>query len=58
MIAAGSDEPLHFGIDPEKLKLNSRVDVFLLDELTDGLTGTADEREDRLIDIPQAGDSP
>lgn len=53
MIAAGSDEVLHAGIDPDKLLLNSRVEVYLLDELAEGLTGSEAERLDRLIQLPQ-----
>jgi chemotaxis protein MotB len=52
LISAGSDEPLHFGIDPEKLKLNARVDVFLLDELTENLSGSDADRQDRVIQLP------
>ncbi len=53
MIAAGADEPLHYGIDPEKIKLNSRVEVFVLDELTEALTGSVQDRQDRLFELPQ-----
>ncbi len=53
MIAAGSDEVLHAGVDPDKLLLNSRVEVYLLDELAEGLTGSEAERQERLIELPQ-----
>jgi chemotaxis protein MotB len=53
MIAAGSDEVLHAGVDPEKLLLNSRAEVYLLDELAEGLTGSDVERQERLIELPQ-----
>lgn len=53
MIAAGSDEVLHAGVDPEKLLLNSRAEVYLLDELAEGLTGSTEERQERLIELPQ-----
>lgn len=53
MISAGSDELVHSGVDPEKLKLNSRVEVFLLDELTESLSGSAAEREEQLLNLPQ-----
>lgn len=52
LTAAGQHEPLHIGIDPEKLKLNSRVDVFTLDEVAEGLDGSLEERADRLIELP------
>ncbi len=53
MISAGADELMHAGIDPEKLKLNSRVEVFLLDELTESLSGSSAERQEQLINLPQ-----
>lgn len=53
MISAGSDELMHSGIDPEKLKLNSRVEVFLLDELTESLSGSAADRAEQLLSLPQ-----
>jgi len=53
MIAAGADEPLHIGIDLEKLRFNARVDVFLLDEITEGLSGSEEDRQARLIELPQ-----
>jgi chemotaxis protein MotB len=53
IISAGADELMHLGIDPEKLKLNSRVEVFLLDELTESLSGSAQEREQQLLNLPQ-----
>lgn len=51
---AGMYEPLHLGIDPDKLKMNSRVDVFTLDEVAEGLEGTDEQRSDRLIQMPLA----
>lgn len=53
IISAGADELIHSGIDPEKLKLNSRVEVFLLDELTESLSGSPQERQDQMLNLPQ-----
>lgn len=36
---AGPHEPIHEGVDAEQMQLNSRVEVFLLDELADLSTG-------------------
>jgi len=41
---AGPYEPMHNGVDAEQMHLNSRVEVFLLDELADLSTG-GDEEE-------------
>lgn len=49
---AGQHEPRYSGIDPEQLKVNSRVDVFTLDEVAEALEGTDAERQERLIQMP------
>lgn len=54
IISAGADELMHAGIDPEKLKLNSRVEIFLLDELAETLSGSEEEdRQEQLLSLPQ-----
>lgn len=45
---AGANEPIHIGLDAEKLRQNSRVEVFLLDEVVNDLTGTPDEQQARI----------
>jgi len=44
MSVAGSNEPMQLTADPAKQRQNSRVEVFLLNETVDDLTGTAQER--------------
>ncbi|ADB18998.1 OmpA/MotB domain protein [Pirellula staleyi DSM 6068] len=51
---AGPFEPVHTGIDPEKLKQNPRVEVFLLEELADDLDGTPDDKKERYEFVPPA----
>ncbi len=36
---AGSNEPLYLGDSPELVKQNSRVDIYLIDSLTDEVNG-------------------
>ena len=50
MSVAGANEPVHIGADPGKLKLNPRVEVFVLDEVVSDLPGTAEELEKRFVD--------
>jgi chemotaxis protein MotB len=42
--SAGAWEPMYLTNDTEKLRLNPRVEVFLLDETVDQLVGTVEER--------------
>jgi chemotaxis protein MotB len=42
---AGPNEPLHLGIDPAKMRENPRVELYLLEEVVNDLSGTAAERE-------------
>lgn len=44
---AGPNEPGHISDNPRLLKTNSRVEVFMLDELTDDFVGTPEERAER-----------
>jgi chemotaxis protein MotB len=45
---AGTFEPLTIAGDPDDVKKNARVEVYLLDEITEELVGTKKEREDRF----------
>lgn len=45
----GAWEPMYLSSDSEKLRLNPRVEVFLLDETVDQLVGTVDERADNVV---------
>jgi chemotaxis protein MotB len=44
---AGDSEPYTIGDDPERLARNSRVEVFLLNEVAEDAVGTSEERERR-----------
>lgn len=44
---AGPNEPGHISDDRQLLKANSRVEVFMLDELTEEFVGTPEERAER-----------
>ena len=46
---AGATEPEHIGSDPLEMKKNSRVEIFLLDQVVDELQGTANERQQRVV---------
>lgn len=48
---AGPYEPLHIDPDPEKRKRNARVEVFLLNELTQDLQGTSEEQAERVAPL-------
>lgn len=50
MSVAGANEPQHIGTDPEKMRGNPRVEVYMLDEVVSDLSGTASEREERTSD--------
>ena len=47
LTVAGANEPLHIGHDPEKLKENARVEVYLVAGTSRSLQGTPQERSDR-----------
>jgi len=49
MAVAGANEPQHIGADPDKLRRNSRVEVFMLDEVVDDLEGTPGEQDQRYL---------
>ncbi len=48
--SAGAWEPMYLSSDPEKIRMNPRVEVFLLEETVEQLIGTAEERNNKLID--------
>jgi chemotaxis protein MotB len=47
---AGAWEPMFLSGDAEKMRMNPRVEVFLLEETVEQLLGTAEEREQRILD--------
>lgn len=48
LAVAAQNEPVHLGSDPIRERENSRVDVSMLNELTDDLTGTAEDKARRI----------
>ena len=48
--SAGAWEPMFLTSDTEKMRMNPRVEVFLLEETVDQLIGTAQERNETLFD--------
>lgn len=48
----GAGEPMYLSSDPDKTRLNPRVEVFLLEETVEQLIGTAHERENQILDNP------
>jgi len=46
---AGPNEPAHIGTDPEQLKRNPRVELFLLDEVVSESVGTKQEQDVRFV---------
>jgi len=46
---AAANEPRFIGTDPDRLRQNPRVEVFLLDDVVNDLVGNADERRQRFI---------
>ncbi|GIW98603.1 MAG: MotB protein [Pirellulaceae bacterium] len=46
---AGAGEPMFLSDDPEKMRMNPRVEVFLLEETVSDLIGTADERAQKVV---------
>ncbi|RMF87852.1 MAG: flagellar motor protein MotB [Planctomycetota bacterium] len=49
---AGPNEPLHIDHDPKKRELNARIEIYMLNELTQDLQGTPDEQQDRSATLP------
>jgi chemotaxis protein MotB len=45
---AAANEPLHIGTNLEQLKRNSRVEIFLTDEIVEDRTGTEEERQGKF----------
>lgn len=48
--SAGAWEPMYLSSDPDKMRMNPRVEVFLLEETVDQLIGTAQERTQKVIE--------
>ncbi len=48
--SAGAWEPMFLSSDPEKIRMNPRVEVFLLEETVDQLVGTVQERSSEILD--------
>ena len=51
---AGAWEPMYLSSDPDKTRLNPRVEVFLLEETVDQLIGTVQERNNAILETPAA----
>ncbi|MGE0757319.1 MAG: flagellar motor protein MotB [Pirellulaceae bacterium] len=49
---AAAHEPQHLGTDAQKMRLNTRVEVYVLDEVVSDTTGTEDEQQDRFRSEP------
>lgn len=49
---AAANEPLHIGTDLEKLRRNSRVEIFLTDEVVEDRKGTQEERQGNFTQGP------
>lgn len=47
---AGPNEPVHIGADPEKMRQNPRVEIYLLDEVVSDLSGTKEEWDQRFTE--------
>jgi hypothetical protein len=45
---AGVFEPYSIRVDPERQRLNARVELYVLSETADELMGTREERDERL----------
>lgn len=52
--SAGAYEPMYLSSDPDKMRLNPRVEVFLLEETVEDLVGTANERTKKFVDDTKA----
>lgn len=53
-VSAGASEPMHKSNDPEKMKKNQRVEIFLLEETVDEIQGTEQERSQQILEDPTA----
>lgn len=49
-VSAGSSEPMHKSNDPERMKKNQRVEIFLLEETVDEIQGTEQERKQQILE--------
>ncbi|MCH2130377.1 MAG: OmpA family protein [Pirellulaceae bacterium] len=47
---AGPNEPIDIGTDPDQLKQNPRVEVFLLDEIVADLEGDSTQKKQQFVD--------
>lgn len=47
---AEANEPMHVGTDPTKLRENSRVEIYMLNEIVTDLTGTDAEQGQRFVE--------
>ena len=47
---AEANEPMHIGTDAAKLRQNSRVEIYMLNEIVTDLTGTDEEKGQRFVD--------
>ena len=54
LTSAGAWEPMYLSSDPDKTRLNPRVEVFLLEETVDQLIGTVQERNNGILETPAA----
>jgi chemotaxis protein MotB len=55
---AGAFEPYTLGDQPDQLANNSRVDVYLLNEVAEDANGSAEEREERFKSHGEASEKP
>lgn len=53
LAAAGAWEPMHLTDDPDKNRLNPRVEVFLLEETVEKLHSTSQVRESKIENSPE-----
>lgn len=49
LASAGAWEPMYMSSDPDKVRKNPRVEVFLLEETVDQLIGTVEERKNEIL---------
>lgn len=55
---AGPNEPCTLAVDPELQKLNDRVEVYMLDEVSDDLNGSPGELDARFTDGDRTAEPP
>ncbi len=55
MSIAGASEPLHLSTDPELLRKNPRVEVYLTDETVDDRASTEEERNESFLKLNPDG---